>query len=136
MKGTINGRKDRFQSLIHRIFALLVKKGAFCFAIGFFANISAWFAAAYGYFFVAGNADLKTHQLDTLLISLAVGFLLGTLTSYIQFGMHHPLGLLEWDKKYRLVNSSLDQDPFGERITRLDNDQLSELHATLLPLPV
>ena len=99
MKGTINGRKNRFQTLIHRFFALLVKKGAFCFAIGFFANISAWFAAAYGYFFVAGNANLKAHKLDTLLISLAVGFLVGTLTSYIQFGIIHPLGLSEWDNK-------------------------------------
>jgi len=47
--------KIGFTHSIHRIFARLVKKGAFCFAIGFFANISAWFAAAYGYFFIDGN---------------------------------------------------------------------------------
>jgi signal transduction histidine kinase/FixJ family two-component response regulator len=135
MKGTTNGSKNRFQSLIHRIFALLVKKGAFCFAIGLFANISAWFAAAYGYFFIAGNASLEAHQLQVLLLSLVIGFVVGTLTSYIQFGMLHPLGR-EWDKKYRLVNRLLHKDPFGEKVTGLDNDQLTGLHATLLPLPV
>jgi signal transduction histidine kinase len=136
MKDTLNRLNKRGQSFIHRIFAFLVKKGTYCFAIGFFANISAWFAAAYGYFFVTGNANLQPHQLHVLILSLIIGFVAGTLTSYLQFGMLHPLGLMEWDKKYRLVNDSLDQDSFGERITRLDNDQLTELHATLLPLPV
>jgi signal transduction histidine kinase len=136
MKCTSNGRSNRFQTLIHRIFALLVKKGAFCFAIGFFANISAWFSAAYGFFFVAGNANLKPRQLQILLISLVIGFVVGTLTSFIQFGLLHSLRLMEWDKKYRLVNRLLHQDPFGEEVTGLDNRQLSELHATLAPLPV
>jgi signal transduction histidine kinase len=136
MKGPANGRSTRFQSPIHRVFALLVKKGAFCFAIGFFANISAWFAAAYGFFFVAGNANLKPRQLQILLISLVIGFVVGTLTSFIQFGLLHSLGLMEWDKKYRLVNRLLHQDPFGEEVTGLDNRQLSELHAALAHLPV
>jgi signal transduction histidine kinase len=122
--------------LIHRIFALLVKKGAFCFAIGFFANISAWFAAAYGVFFVTGNTRLEPHQSQVFLISLVIGFAVGTLTSYIQFGMLHPLRLMEWDKKYRLVNRLLHKDPFGEKVTDLDNRQLTGLHATLTPLPV
>jgi signal transduction histidine kinase len=136
MKCTSNERSNRFQSLIHSIFALLVKKGAFCFAIGFFANISAWFAAAYGFFFVAGNANLEPRQLQVLLISLVIGFVVGTLTSFIQFGLLHSLRLMEWDKKYRLVNRLLHQDPFGEEVTGLDNLQLSELHATLAHLPV
>jgi signal transduction histidine kinase/ActR/RegA family two-component response regulator len=135
IKDTVNGGKNRFHSFIHRFFARLVKKGAFCFAIGFFANISAWFAAAYGYFFIDGNAGLKPEQQQVLILSLVIGFLLGTLTSYIQFGMLHPLGK-EWDKKYRLVNRLLHKDPFGEKVSRLDNQQLLELHTTLLPLPV
>jgi hypothetical protein len=52
-----------------------------------------------------------------------------------QFGMLHPLGQ-EWDKKYRLVNRLLHKDPFGEKVTGQDNDQLTMLHATLAPLPV
>ena len=136
LKGPLNGSSNRFQSLIHRIFALLVKKGAFCFAIGIFANISAWFAAAYGFFFVAGNASLEPRQLRILLISLVIGFVLGTIISYVQFGMLHPLRLMEWDKKYRLVNRLLHQDPLGEKVTGLDNRQLSDLHAALAPLPV
>ncbi|MGD2092173.1 MAG: ATP-binding protein [Candidatus Aminicenantes bacterium] len=131
---TVNGGNNRFHSLLHRFFALLAKKGAFCFAIGFFANISAWFAAAYGYFFIAGNASLEPHQLHVLLLSLVFGFVLGTFISYIQFGMLHPLGQ-EWDKKYRLVNRLLHQDPFGEKVANLDTHQLTELHTTLLPLP-
>ena len=136
LKGPLNGSSNRFQSLIHHIFALLAKKGAFCFAIGIFANISAWFAAAYGFFFVAGNASLEPRQLHILLISLVIGFVLGTIISYVQFGMFHPLRLMEWDKKYRLVNRLLHQDPLGEKVTGLDNQQLSDLHAALAPLPV
>lgn len=103
------------------------RKVSFGFGLVIYCNICAWIAATYGYFFISGNLDFTPGQLRTFTFQLVVALVITSLASYIQFGMLKPLGIPGLGKKFPLVNRLLDRDPFGEKLDRLNENDLENL---------
>jgi signal transduction histidine kinase/ActR/RegA family two-component response regulator len=122
--------------VFHRLFAWLVRQTAFVFASGIFCNVGAWFAATYGYFFIAGNADFHPDEFRVFTQHLFIFLGVATGVSFIQMGLLYRLGFHGIDRRFRKLNRLLERDPFGDKIDDLDDGDLSELYVHLTRLPV
>jgi len=123
------------KKVFEKVFEFIVKNTSFNFGIAAFTNVGAWFAAAYGYFFISANANFDPAELHTFAFQLFILLVLTTIVSYIQLGVLHSLGFSGIGRPYRLSNRLLHRDPFGRRVNELTDGQLVELLDILIRLP-
>ena len=118
-----------------KIFEFIAKNTSFNFGIAVYTNVGAWFAAAYGYFFISANANFDPAELHTFALQLFILLVLTTIASYIQLGVLHSLGFSGIGRPYRLSNRLLHKDPSGCKVSELTDGQLVELLDILIRLP-
>jgi signal transduction histidine kinase/ActR/RegA family two-component response regulator len=124
------------KKFIDKIFEFVSKKISFNFSIALFSNVGAWFAATYGYFFISGNADFLPRELSGFTFQLFLLLVITTIVSYIHFGVLHPFGFPGVDRRHRLSNRLLHKDPFGDRLSRLEDMELVALLESLETIPL
>jgi len=128
-------KHSRAKKFSNKLFEFIVKKTSFNFGIAVFSIICSWFASAYGYFFISGNVVFSSDELHAFALHLTITVGIATIVVSIQSGLFHPFGFPGINKISRRINRLLHKDPFGSRITKLDNRQLTKLLTALLKIP-
>jgi len=131
-----NNKKRGFTKSDHPIFAFIARKISFGFGIAFFSIFGAWFAVVYGYFFIYGNVNFQPDELQAFTQHLVMSVAIVSVIYFIQSGLLKPVGFPGIDKRYRLVNQLLHQDPSGNRTEKLPDQQLKSLLDALSNIPV
>jgi signal transduction histidine kinase/CheY-like chemotaxis protein len=131
-----NNRKRGFSKPVHQIFAFIARKISFGFGIAFFSVFGAWFAVVYGYFFIYGNVNFQPDELQAFTQHLFISVAIVSVIYFIQSGLFQPLGFPGIDKRFRLVNQLLQQNPSGDRTEKLQDQQLKKLLNALANIPV
>ncbi|NIM12252.1 MAG: response regulator [Candidatus Aminicenantes bacterium] len=134
-KVNVEIKKKKFVTFIHNVFFFIGQKISFGLGVAFFSLLGAWFAVGYGYFFIYGSVDFRPHELQAFTQNLLILVAIASIIYFIQSGLFHPLGFSGIDKRYRLVNRLLRQDPEGNSIRELDNQQLIDLLDALSNIP-
>ncbi|HLP62699.1 MAG TPA: ATP-binding protein [Candidatus Deferrimicrobium sp.] len=129
-------KKTGFKKIIDTIFNFFVKRFSFGMGIVFFSVLGAWFAVWYGYFFIVGNVQFLPGEFHAFSLHLFIPTGIISILYFIQSGMLYPLGFPGLLKKYRVINRLLENDPTGNRVSKLENHQLEELLEVLSTMPV
>jgi len=119
----------------NKLFSWLADKTSFCLGIAFFSNFGAWFATVYGFFFIYGNADFTPMELKAFTFHLLISVTIVSLLYYIQSGLLRNKGFYGVDKRFRLINRLLENDPQAQRIDSLENRELIGLLDAVTHIP-
>lgn len=120
----------------HLLFGFLTRLTSFTAAAGIFCNIGAWFAATYGYFFIIGNVNFPAWEFDAFTRDLFVALFVATAFSYIQMGALYRLKFPGVNPRFRLINRIMECDPWGDKISQLDDRKLTDLYRHITRLSV
>ena len=90
----------------------------------------------YGYFFIYGNVNFQPDELQAFTLHLFISVAIVSVIYFIQSGLFQPLGFPGIDKRFRLVNQLLQQNPSGDRTEKLQDQQLKKLLNALANIPV
>ncbi|MGD2089265.1 MAG: ATP-binding protein [Candidatus Aminicenantes bacterium] len=131
-----NNKKKGLSKSVHHMFTFIARKISFGFGIAFFSIFGAWFAVIYGYFFIYGNVNFQAEELQAFTQHLVMSVAIVSVIYFIQSGLLLPVGFSGIDKRYRLVNQLLHQDPAGNSTEKLPDQQLKSLLDALSNIPV
>jgi signal transduction histidine kinase/CheY-like chemotaxis protein len=119
----------------NKLFVWLAEKTSFCMGIALYSNFGAWFATVYGYFFIYGNANFTPVELKAFTLHLLLSVSVVSLFYYIQSGLLRNKGFSGIDRRFRLINRLLENDPRARRIDSLDNNELIGLLDAVTHIP-